>query len=142
MSLTLAYLMWLIELYRNSGNFRWYKILSKKISTHLIFVVLIIDENLLCYHLQLYRWLELQLHVTLLHQWKSQCQLASYFHYPLISGMLDLAETCPTRGPTENQSEDQLLECRPFISPQHFWLSHLFGTNYQERAIMRTRDWY
>ena len=30
MSLTLAYLMWLIELYRNSGNFRWYKILSKK----------------------------------------------------------------------------------------------------------------
>ena len=58
--------------------------------------------------------------------------------YPLAAGILDLAETCPTRGPTEDES----LGCQPFISPQNLWLSHLFGTNYQGRAILRTRDWH
>ena len=69
------------------------------------------------------------MHVMLLHQWKSQRQLTSYFHYPPITGILDLSETCPTQGPTEDES----LGCRPFISPQHLWLSHLFGTNYLSR---------
>jgi len=69
---------------------------------------------------------------------ENQSQLANYFHYPLVAGILDLAETCPTQGSTEDES----LECWPFISPQHLWLTHLFGTNYQGRAILRTRDWY
>ena len=28
---------------------------------------------------------------------ESQCQLVSYFRYPLVTGILDLAETCPIR---------------------------------------------
>ena len=62
---------------------------------------------------------------------ENQRQLANYFCYPLVADILDLAETCSTQGPTEDES----LWCRPFISPQNLWLSHLFGTNYQGRAI-------
>jgi len=71
---------------------------------------------------------------------ESQRQLASYFCYPLVAGILDLADRdlLYSRGPTE----DELLRCQPFISPQHLWPSHLFGTNYQGRAIFQMRDWY
>jgi len=43
---------------------------------------------------------------------ENQHQLASYFCYPLVAGILDLAETCPTWGPTE----DELPGCQPFTT--------------------------
>jgi len=109
-------------------------------ATHLIFIAIIIDMNL--YYATAYSIMLVRAAATrnASPSMKNQCQLASYFRYPLVAGILDLAETCPTRGPTEDES----LGCRPFISPQNLWLSHLFlfDTNYQGRAILRTRDRY
>jgi len=99
--------------------------------THVIFVAFIIDEN---YYATTYSIATVARNASpSMEKPVSISQLLPLpTDYPLVAGILDLAETCPTRSPTEDES----LGCRPFISPQHLWLSHLFGTNYQGRTIL------
>ena len=102
-----------------------HKFSSEKFSTHLTFIAIIYNR---------WKFIMLPLAVAIMlvkaaaarictsPSMENQRQLASYFRYPLDpSGPPYTLETCPTWGPTEDES----LGCRDrsFISPQNLWLS-------------------